>query len=128
MAKKKVVLDTNVLIALYRNRKAVYDYAKTMSIDEVFITHPTYIEFLAGAKVENKRFIKSFLQNFQLLSFDAKSEIASKTLATQNQITGKGKCTDLLIASICIANGMAIVTANVSDFTFTNLEVIKYIV
>ncbi|MFP5041545.1 type II toxin-antitoxin system VapC family toxin [Parasediminibacterium sp. JCM 36343] len=126
MAKKKVVVDTNVLIALFRNRKDVFDFAVEQNIDKIYITYPTYIEFLAGAKKIDKRWSKNFLDSFSLLTASTKSDIVGKTLCMQQQISGKGKCTDLLIASICIANKKQLVTSNFDDFNFKGLSTIKY--
>ena len=126
MAKKIVVLDTNILIVLFRARKSFYNFYIQEGIDKAYITYPTYIEFLAGARLEDKRLSEKFLKQMDLLPFDEKSQTVGKKLAMQNRLIGKGATTDMFIASICISNSLPLVTSNTSDFNFIGLEVIKY--
>ena len=126
MIKKEVVLDTNVLIDIYRNKKLLSNFIQIKEIRKVYITSVVYVEFLAGAKLEFKRNALKFLADYPILSFCKKSEVSAKTISTQHQIKGKGKATDLLIAAVCIANNLPLLTANIDDFNFKKLEIIKY--
>ena len=51
MIKNEVVLDTNVLIDIYRNKKLLSNFIQIKEISKVYITSVVYVEFLAGAKL-----------------------------------------------------------------------------
>jgi len=125
MDNKSAIMDTNVLIMLFRSKLEANLFLESKGIFYSYITPLSYFEFLGGAKPNQKRWAEKFLRNFSVLSFSKESIRISQTLCTQNEI-GKGKLIDMLIASICIANKIPIITANIVDFNFKGLDVIKY--
>ena len=127
MDNKSAIIDTNILIMICRSKSDTDLFLESKGILYSYITPLSYFEFLGGAKANQKRWAEKFLRKFSIMPFSKESNIISKTLCTQNEI-GKGKLIDMLIASIGIANKIPIITANIVDFNFKGLDVIKYLI
>lgn len=121
----KLILDTNVLIDFCHNQTRVLTYLKSIDAQALYITMPTYIEFLAGATSKQKVWSRKFLSQFILLDFTEKTTQTAKNLSMKYKLE-RSKGMDFLIASIAISNNIALSTQNVKDFKFTELQLFKY--
>ena len=122
----KYVLDTDILIYYLKNQPHVVKKFATTDPDEIATTIINYTELLFGAynsfKVsDNLLKIKAFLDNIVIIYLDkAGSEIFAQ-LKTQLKQEGHIIADmDLLIASICIAHRLILVTNNTKHFSRLN--------
>lgn len=123
-----VILDTAVLVDVYRNRKRAADTLITYKNNRFAITIFTYTEFLAGAALLNKKDARKFLKDYPVINFDANSASILKTMCMQYLLPSK-HLGDFLIAASAMANKAAVITPNYKDFSkFKNLEVIRYLI
>ncbi len=119
--KKRYVIDTDTIIYYLKGNPNVVK--KFTEPDYIITTIINYTELLFGAynsakkKEENLYNIKSFLDDIEIIYFNNYSaEIFARLKADLKQ---KGKIIadmDLMIASICIANHLTLVTNNTKHF------------
>ena len=115
------LLDTNILIFASRDRpKVVRARLQSVSPDDVAVSSIAIAELWYGAEKsddpERKRQAwKGFLEPFSVLSFDraAAEEHARIRYALRHAPIGER---DLFVAAIAAANGLRVVTNNVSEF------------
>jgi predicted nucleic acid-binding protein len=124
------ILDTNVLINLYRAKAKTIKVLGTLGLthNAVFaIAHFNYVEFVAGTTRKNDA--EKFLRYYPIVDFDKKSHLLSVKLSRNRKILLESqKLSDFLIASICIAHDYHIATTNIKDFTMFEpfgLKIIK---
>ena len=117
-----MVLDTNVLIEIERENKAIVEEIMLLTQEygeDAFIASPSYSEFLFGVLVANKdkRMALEFISEYSLLNTSKNSSILFSEIKNRLSKTGKMVSNfDILIASICIAEGKTLVTMD-EDFT-----------
>jgi len=94
------IIDTNVLIGLYRGNEERIDFMRKLDISKPHITIFNYLEFMYGADKEQKN---ELLDEYDVLSFSV--EATDKYIQLDKQHRKKGKpypIFDMLIASIAI--------------------------
>ncbi|NOU20426.1 MAG: PIN domain-containing protein [Methyloglobulus sp.] len=117
-----VVIDSDILIYFLKGQQEIVDKLSAHPIENIFTTRINVTELLYGAfnsaKVaQNMAKISAFLANFHILEFDEK---ASMTFAQEKARLKKNgdliADMDLMIASITVANGFALVSNNLKHF------------
>ena len=115
-------LDTNVVIALMRNRPGVIERLRTEDVSSIKISEIVRAELQLGClksqqPSRERQKVAHTISPFELLPFcdDAVEHYASIRAELENQ----GNCigpNDLLIAATARAIGAVMVTANVKEF------------
>jgi len=115
-----IVLDTDILIDFFSN---VTPGAEVVSIlisrEEAVLTSVSVFELCAG--VEGKRRLKqieTLIQNLMILPLDVFEAVMAGKIYTQLKTKGQMIGThDILIAAICLTNGLPLYTKNVIHFS-----------
>jgi tRNA(fMet)-specific endonuclease VapC len=118
----RFVLDTNTCIYALKLQGRVVERLRDHAPDELGVTIITVAELWFGAHrsarpAATRRETDGFLDPFEVLPFDrdAAEAYARSRLALERMGRPIGE-RDLLIASIALARGLAVVTHNVSEF------------
>ncbi len=119
----KFVLDTNTCIYALKLEGRVVERLKDHSPADFGVTIITVAELWFAARkssrpAHTRREMDGFLEPFEILPFDrdAAEVYAQSRLALERGGRPIGE-RDLLIASIALARGLAVVTHNVSEFS-----------
>ncbi len=126
-----MILDSDILIYFLKGKREVV--AEMTKLESLYTTRINYTELIYGAynsskPAENLAKFREFLDNFIILEFDEKSseifaQIKAKLKKDGNIIADM----DLMIASISIANNMALVTNNHKHFSrIKELKTVKW--
>jgi tRNA(fMet)-specific endonuclease VapC len=115
-----IVVDTDILIDFFSN---VTPGAEVVSIlisrEEAVLTSVSVFELYAG--VEGKRRLKqieTLIQNLMILPLDVFEAVMAGKIYTQLKAKGQMIGThDILIAAICLTNGLPLYTKNVIHFS-----------
>lgn len=113
-------MDTDILIDFFSN---VTPGAEVVSIlisrEEAVLTSVSVFELYAG--VEGKRRLKqieTLIQNLMILPLDVFEAVMAGKIYTQLKTKGQMIGThDILIAAICLTNGLPLYTKNVTHFS-----------
>ena len=129
----KLLLDSDILIYFLKGHTQVVEKIASHDPEDLLTSRINYTELLYGAynsaRVENNlQIILPFLENFEILEFD---KSASEIFAREKARLKKGGIMiadmDLMIASIAMANDVALVTNNVRHFErIKNLTLIRW--
>jgi tRNA(fMet)-specific endonuclease VapC len=118
----RFVLDTNTCIYALKRQGRVVQRLRDHSPDDLAVTIITVAELWFGARksarpAAARREMDGFLEPFAVLPFDreAAEAYARSRLALERMGRPIGE-RDLLIASIALSRGLAVVTHNVSEF------------
>jgi predicted nucleic acid-binding protein len=118
----KYAIDSDILIYYLKNHPKVVERFVNTNLDDLSTTIINYTELLFGAyksakSVENLTAIRHFLDSLNIVQFDKQAaEIFAHTKA---QLQKQGNIIadmDLLIASICLAGNLTLVTNNSRHF------------
>lgn len=120
MENQLIVVDTDIFIDFFSN---VTPGAQVVSIlisrDEAVLTSVSVFELYAG--VEGKRRLKqieTLIQNLMILPLDVFEAVMAGKIYTQLKTKGQMIGThDILIAAICLTNGLPLYTKNVTHFS-----------
>lgn len=120
MENQLIVVDTDILIDFFSN---VTPGAEVVSIlisrEEAVLTSVSVFELYAG--VEGKRRLKqieTLIQNLMILPLDVFEAVMAGKIYTQLKTKGQMIGThDILIAAICLTNGLPLYTKNVTHFS-----------
>ena len=110
------IVDTNVLIALFRGNRKLQDFLETL---DCAVDTTVYVELIQGVKnkVEVAR-IEKALATFQMMHFN--ESISAQTIdliRTYSKSHGL-LLADAIIAATCLENSLTLVTFNAKDFRF----------
>lgn len=117
-----VVIDSDILIYFLKGQPEIVDKLSAQPMDNLYTTRINATELLYGAfssmKVEqNLTKISAFLANFKILEFDEKASLVfAKEKARLKKLGVMIADMDLMIASITVANGFALVSNNLTHF------------
>jgi tRNA(fMet)-specific endonuclease VapC len=121
---KKYLLDTNILIDLYRGNEKIKELFGEIEMEECEICSSVTAEFFQGfhkrrnIEKEKKWYEQLIGQgNMNVLVFDEK--IAKKYAEIQIMYLKKGRARpffDLIIAATAIEHGLILLTSNIKDF------------
>ena len=118
----KYAIDSDILIYYLKNHPKVVERFVDTNLDELSTTIINYTELLFGAyksakSDENLTAIRHFLDLLNIVQLDKQS--ADIFAHTKAQLQKEGNIIadmDLLIASICLANNLTLVTNNRRHF------------
>ncbi len=118
----KYLLDTNTCIYTLKRQGGTVDRLRQHSPEDLGVTIITVAELWFGARKSarpesTRREVDAFLKPFDVLPFDHAAEEAYGRLRFELEHLGPpiGE-RDLLIASIGVAQGLTVVTHNISEF------------
>lgn len=121
-----IVLDTSALIELVEESEKGKRVAKRIEKEQAAITVVTLNEVLVTANAQEERAFESVFELSILLPLDVvgarKSVEIERALRKKGSLIGK---LDMLIAGICMAQGVSLVTC---DHDFKNVEGLKVVV
>jgi len=130
----KLLLDSDILIYFLKGNRQVVEQVSKHDPEDLLTSRINYTELLYGAynstRVEsNLQIIIPFLENFEILEFDkSASEIFAKEKARLKKSGILIADMDLMIASITIANNVALVTNNFKHFErVKNLKLVRWV-
>jgi len=124
MAKrKKYLVDTSVLIALFRKNEEARIALDSIDSDEAHICDITFLEILTGCSTAEKRdFALDYLDAYGLLYNNEKISEKSIQLMKRYCIQRTGqpmlRLPDCLIAAFAVHHDMELLTFNKKDFEF----------
>lgn len=117
------LLDTNIITFLQRGNENVVQKITNTLIDDLSVSTIVLAECFYGAyhhptrSKELVNYYTKYFQNLETFNFDTKSAIIYAKI--RNELANAGNLIadmDLMIASICIANNLILVTNNTKDF------------
>jgi len=130
----KLLLDSDILIYFLKGKQEIVEQFVKHPPDDLLTSRINYTELLYGAynstRVErNLQTILEFLENFEILEFDKR---AAEIFAVEKaRLKKRGTIVadmDLMIASIAIANDIALVTNNIKHFErIKDLRLVRWI-
>ena len=130
MAEKLACVDTDICVDFLRKKEPGYSlFTQFIERYEPCVTAITAFElFLGQMKMKRKTRIDSFLEQFVLLPFDYKASKIAAEIQSLLDIKGKGiGVPDTLIAGICLANNVSLLTLNTKHFSrVPGLELIMF--
>ena len=120
MENRLIVVDTDVIIDFFSNVFPVAQaVSELVSKEEASLTSVSVFELYAG--VEGKRRLKqteALIRNLTILPLDIIEAAMAGKIYTELKSKGHLIGThDILIAGICLANGLPLYTKNVSHFS-----------
>ena len=120
MESQLIVVDTDVIIDFFTNTPPATEVlSELISREEVALASISVFELYSG--VEGKRRlsqIERLIQNLVILPLDAIEAATAGKIYTQLKSKGQLVGThDILIAGICLANGLPLYTRNIAHFS-----------
>jgi predicted nucleic acid-binding protein len=115
-----IVIDTDVIIDFFSNISPGAEMvSKLISSEEAAITSVSVFELYAGIKGKRRlKQIETFIQDLITLPLDVIEAAMAGKIYTQLKSKGHLIGThDILIAAICLTNGLPIYTKNVAHFS-----------
>jgi len=121
--RKKCLVDTSVLIALFRRNEDAKIALNSLSANDAYICDITFLEILAGCFTAEKReYALNFLDVYGLLKNNEKISEKSMQLMKRYCVQRSGqpvlRLADCLIASFAMHYKMELLTFNKKDFDF----------
>ena len=118
----RFVLDTNTCIYALKRQGRVVEHLREHAPDDVGVTIVTVAELWFGALKSarpslTRHEMDGFLEAFEVLAFEREAAEAYASIRFELERTGRpiGE-RDMLIASIALAQGLVVVTHNLSEF------------
>jgi len=120
---KKCLVDTSVLIALFRKNEAAKVVLESLFTNDTYICDITFLEILAGCFTSEKRnYTLDSLESYRLLKYNEKISDKSIQLMKRYCIQRSGqpmlRLADCLIAAFAAYYKMELLTFNKKDFDF----------
>jgi tRNA(fMet)-specific endonuclease VapC len=120
MAKELACIDTDICVDFLRKKEPGFNLLiKLLERYNPCITAITSFElYLGHIKMKRKDQIDNFIDQFVLLPLDLKASKVSANIQASLDKKGKGiGIPDLLIAGICVANSVPLLTLNTKHFS-----------
>jgi predicted nucleic acid-binding protein len=122
-SRKKYLVDTSVLIALFRKNEDAKFALDSLTPEDTFICDITFLEILAGCSSASKReHANTLLETYGLLKNNEKISDLSLHLMNRYCIRQQGqpmlRLADCLIAAFAVFHKMDLLTFNKRDFDF----------
>ena len=120
---KKYLVDTSVLIALFRRNEDAKKALDSLIANDTYICDITFLEILAGCSTAEKRkYALNLLDVYGLLKNNEKISDKSMQLMSRYCIQRPNRPTlrlaDCLIAAFAVYHKMELLTFNKKDFDF----------
>jgi predicted nucleic acid-binding protein len=121
--RKKYLVDTSVLIALFRKNEDAKTALESLVANDTYICDVTFLEILAGCLTTEKRnYTLNSLEPYKLLKNNEKISDKSMQLMNRYCIQRLGqpmlRLPDCLIATFAIHYKMELLTFNKKDFEY----------
>jgi len=130
MAKKLACVDTDICVDFLRKREPGLSFLiRFHEMFEPCITAISAFElYLGHTKMKRKDNIDDFIGQFTVLPFDLKASVVAANLQALMDSKGEGiGIPDTLIAGICIANDVPLLTLNIRHFSkVSQLQLINF--
>lgn len=119
MADKIILLDTSILIELFRKTDKTNSRFVKLAVEgfEFQISAITEYEIYSGATVSQLPFWNQLLKKLEVLAFD--KDVVKHAVLLNNQLKQKRKqiaLADLFIAATAVSNGLSLATLNKKHF------------
>lgn len=110
---KRILVDTNVLVQIWRNPGSgpPVSHQSLKSINTI-----TYIEFIQGTRLRDKQKAKEFLQIYDHLRLDSATCDTAVDLIEKHSETDGLRLADALIAATCLVHDLDLLTLNRRHF------------
>jgi len=120
---KKCLVDTSVLIALFRKNEVAKVALNSIDANNTYISDITFLEILIGCStVEKREYALNFLETYGLLKCNENVSDKSIQLMKRYCIQRSGqpilRLADCLIAAFAVFYKMELLTFNKKDFDF----------
>ncbi len=125
MGRIDYILDTNVLISLYRSKRKTELFFSELAIRDFYISVVSHVEFLGGATPKRKADSRKFLSDFVVLAVEKEVNETLFSMCMKEQIS-KHKLADFIIAATALTYNLTLITENHSDFKYKGLKLIKF--
>jgi len=119
MAQKPVCIDTDICVDFLRRREpGLALLIKLFEKFDPYITSITAFElYLGHIKMNRKDRIEDFITQFSILPFNLKAALISAKIQASLETKGEGiGIPDTLIAGICVAENVPLLTFNIKHF------------
>ena len=131
MMETKYLLDTNVLISMFKNKGNVRKFIKETGKNNCFVSEISIAELFYGAakggRRENFKDIELVLQMFEVLPIYPYLESYGKIKALLEAQGQRIDDFDILIGVTALRNGYTMVTANVKHLSrIPNLNIVNW--
>ncbi len=119
---KGYLLDTDIVVFLFRNKKGIANRLSAIDPQMVFISEITVAEleygnYQSGRYEENKEMLDMFLSSVNVLPFSVAIPLYAKERFRLNSLGQNIQDFDLLIGCTSVAEGLVMVTNNVKHFS-----------
>lgn len=114
-----ILIDTNILIEIYRNNLSIIETVKKIGQDNIAISDITSAELFYGARNKNElQTIAKDLTKLQNISIDNQISEDAVELVQKYALSHKLSVPDALIAATALYHNLKLYTLNVKDFIF----------
>ncbi len=114
-----ILVDTNILIEIYRNNLSIIETVMHIGQDNIVISDITCAELLYGARNKKElQIIAKDLNKLQNISIDNQISKTAVELVAKYALSHKLSIPDALIAATALHNNLKIFTLNVKDFVY----------
>jgi len=114
-----ILIDTNILIEIYRNNSSIIETVKTIGQGNIAVSDITCAEMLYGARNKKElQLIAKDLSKLQTLSIDVQISKDAVMLVEKYALSHKLSIPDALIAATALNYDIPLYTLNVKDFVF----------
>ncbi len=118
---KMILIDTNILIEVYRNNKNIIETVQNIGQHNIAISTITYAELLYGSRNKKElHLIHKDISTLTVLNIDEDVSIKFIELIAEYALSHKLAIPDALIAATAICNNLPLYTLNKKDFQFIN--------
>jgi len=121
MAKNKIIIDTNVLIKLFRGNKFVEEHLNQIGKGNLIVSDITILEMLTGCNtVEKRKQLEEQLKAYGKAVVDSDIIEKAKTILRRYAPTQLNslQLPDIIIAANAIWEDIELLTYNKKDFEF----------
>lgn len=123
---KILMLDTNILIDLYKQSNRTMSTLQEYKNYTLAISHLVLIEFMAGIQIKHKNHANKFIKSFKLLYYDNKSQQKTQQLVSKIFLGRENKPIDVMIAGHVLSFNAHFITSNYKDYLYKGLKIIPY--
>jgi predicted nucleic acid-binding protein len=121
-----LLLDTTVLVHLYRQRSEVITIIQALKPRNIYISTISYAEFLGATKKRQKQYARKFLKAFKIVEFNSAINRQIQLQSFLQEIPPQ-QIADCFIACTAITLKMPLLTNNATHFKrYSDLELLSY--
>jgi tRNA(fMet)-specific endonuclease VapC len=114
-----ILIDTNILIEIYRNNTSIIETVKKIGQDNIAISGITCAEMYFGARNKNElQVIAKDLKKLEILHIQSDISRRAVKLVEKYALSHRLALPDALIAATAIYHNLPLYTLNVKDFIF----------